>query len=35
MQQRQNFSIESTASVLMSGNVLAIETKYNFYIRIT
>ena len=32
---RQDFSIESTASALMSGDVPDMETIYNFYIRIT
>ena len=32
---KQDFSIESTASALMSGDVLEIETMCNFYIRIT
>ena len=32
---RQDFSIESTASALMSGDLLAIEAIYKFYIRIT
>ena len=32
---RQCFSIESTASALMSGDEMAMETIYNFYIRIT
>ena len=32
---RQHFSVESTASAIMSGDVLAIETIYSFYIRIT
>ena len=31
----QDFSIESTAFTLMSGDVLAIETICNFYIEIT
>ena len=30
-----DFSIESTASALMSGDLPGIETIYNFYIRIT
>ena len=30
----QGFPIESTASALMSGDVQAIKTIYNFYIRI-
>ena len=32
---RQDFSIESTASAEVSGDVLAIETIFNFYVRIT
>ena len=32
---RQCFLIESTASTLMSGDGMAMETIYNFYIRIT
>ena len=32
---RQDFSIESTASAIMSGDVLVIETIYKFNIRTT
>ena len=32
---RQDFSIESTASAIMSGDVLAIKTIYKFHIRTT
>ena len=32
---RQDFSIESTASSIMSGDVPTIEAIYNFYLRIT
>ena len=31
---KQDFSVESTTSALMSGDVLTMETIYNFYIRI-